>query len=452
MTELEKIFSTKLTENGDKAYTTTGNAFLDILFGAEYYTKHLAAIPDLSSDNGLEKLFAMFIRDPRHGLGYRELGRVLMHKYRVSAENIVRCGRYDDVWLIKNAVFDRYIHWYADRLKEGDFLAKKWAPRYSSKNKFAAQIFAHRLGMNKQEYGHFIKCSTPEYHLSHKTTDEIDFEKLPSLALLKYYNRFSKGSDTKERFHQYINDVKSGKRDIKLSTTTIYDIYKNRDKIDADLFFSKIEKIQGSWIPVVDTSGSMCDDHDSIGKALAVGHYLAKCSTYCPNQVLSFSSRPQLITLGEANHQNLPFYYDEIYNNPQSAYMSEIRSMITGDCSNTDFGAVMDRLSELEKDFPEYLVVLSDMEFDRGSANKKDDLMREWKRRGIKTKIVWWNFNSRNFTTPETDQYGNIFMAGYKPQMLRFLESGFDGMRFLLRLLGDYANTMNIDINKLEEL
>lgn len=57
----------------------------------------------------------------------------------------------------------------------------------------------------------------------------------------------------------------------------VYDIYKNMDKIDPDLFFDKIEKIKINCIPVVDTSGSMLDDNDSFGKALSVGHYLAKC-------------------------------------------------------------------------------------------------------------------------------------------------------------------------------
>ena len=40
-------------------------------------------------------------------------------------------------------------------------------------------------------------------------------------------------------------------QDLKVSTTTVYDIYKNRNKIDADLFFEKLEKIAINCIPIV---------------------------------------------------------------------------------------------------------------------------------------------------------------------------------------------------------
>ena len=41
MTELEKLFAEKRTENGDIAYNTTGDNLLDILFMTEYYSKHI---------------------------------------------------------------------------------------------------------------------------------------------------------------------------------------------------------------------------------------------------------------------------------------------------------------------------------------------------------------------------------------------------------------------------
>ena len=49
-------------------------------------------------------------------------------------------------------------------------------------------------------------------------------------------------------------------------------------------------------------------------------------------------------------------------------------SMYTGDCSNTDFGKVMELLKGLKK-YPEYLIVLSDMEFDCGSNQSKEETM-----------------------------------------------------------------------------
>ena len=117
--------------------------------------------------------------------------------------------------------------------------------------------------------------------------------------------------------------------------------------------------------------------------------------------------------------------------------------MYTGDCTNTNFGAVMDLLLGLDKEnVPEYLVVLSDMEFDGGSSMSKERTMSYFKRLGVNTKIIWWNFNSRNTTCPETDKYGNIFLSGYNPMLLKFLENGFNAEAFLDKLLQEYKKSI----------
>ena len=116
--------------------------------------------------------------------------------------------------------------------------------------------------------------------------------------------------------------------------------------------------------------------------------------------------------------------------------------MFTGDCSNTDFGAVMRLLSNLGGDMPEYLVVLSDMEFDSGSYTSKEETMRLFKENGYNTKIIWWNLNSRNITVPEMDHHGNIYISGYNPMLLKYLAAGFDGEAFLNNLLREYAKAI----------
>lgn len=94
-------------------------------------------------------------------------------------------------------------------------------------------------------------------------------------------------------------------------------------------------------------------------------------------------------------------------------------------------------------EFPDYLVVLSDMEFDEGSRQSKNELKRMWKENNCNSKIVWWNFNNRNKTVPETDEEGNIYISGYSPMLLKFLEIGFDGKKFLDKLLKEYEKKMN---------
>jgi len=440
--ELEKLFNVTLTENGDVSYKSSGNKLIDILFKGEYYTKHLAEVRIGTSN--IEKLFSMFIRDPRYGLGYKDLGRKLMALSGVTPQNVVKAGSFKDFRECEDffkGMFDIWQGFLRSEIEAGNELAKKWAPRYSSTNLMLARKLAKAWGMNKQQYGHFVKCNTTENKLSRHTTDEINFSQVPSLAMLKYYKRFAKGEDTAERFAKYIESVKKGDAKINVKVTNVYDLYRAsfKDDVDVDVFFDKMEKVSGSWIPIVDTSGSMWDRNDSIGKALAIGHYLGKCSSYCPGKVLSFSSRPQLITLGDRSraraYSRLP--------KTTTQYGREIASMYTGDCSNTDFGAVMRILSGLQTEFPEYLVVLSDMQFDYGSCQDKDALMREWRSKGINTKILWWNFNSRGSVSfPETDKYGNMFISGYNPMLLKFLECGFNAEQFLMKLLGEYAKAI----------
>ena len=441
MNTLEDLFSSlKETENGDLSYNkVSNNELLNILFLTEYYQKHIDEVHIGTSDK--EKLFSRFIRDPRYGLGRRDLGRELMLQSQVSIQDTVKSGRVDDLFYkieVKGfEYFSELVNYLRTQIKEGNELVKKWMQRYSSKNKDLARLFAKAFRLNKQEYGHFIKCNTTENKLSRHNENTIEFEKVPSLAMIKYANAFITKKSTKERYLKYLEDVKSGKKDLKISTTTVYDIYKNRTRIDADLFFSRIEKIQGSWIPIVDTSGSMVSD-DAIGKALAIGHYLSKCSTYCPNKVISFSFRPQLITLGKSNCDS--WFARE--NPPKSTYEVEINSMFTGDFTNTDFGKVMQLLSNLEGNMPQYLIVLSDMEFDKGSSMSKDRTMTLFKEKGYSTRIIWWNLNSRNITCPEMDKDGNIFISGYNPLILKYLESGFNGENFLNRLLLEYKAKM----------
>ena len=453
--DIQTIFSMKRTENGDVAYNTTGNSLVDILFMTEYFQNHLDEVRIGTSD--IEKLFSMFIRDPRFGLGRRDLGRQLMVKSGVSAENIIKAGRFDDLFTgwqyMPEEVFNRMVAFLQHEIANGNELCKKWMPRYSSKNLLLARKIAHAMGLNKQQYGHLIKCNTVENSLSRKTTDDINFEHVPSLALLKYYNRFATGEDTRERFAQYLADVQTGKKKLNISTTNVYDIYRNRSKIDADLFFDKLEKIAINCMVILDSSGSMQDMNDSYGKACAIGHYLAKCSTFMPGYFISFSSCPQLMQLQSGETYKYAQYgwhgQGNITTRPlmgNSKYEREIESMYTGDCSNTDFGKVCELLKNLDKaSAPQYLVVLSDMEFDEGSRQSAEEVQKMFKTYGFDTNIIWWNFNSRNKTvTFKNDEFGNIHLSGYSPMLLKYLEVGFDSEKFLAKLLEEYSKNIGI--------
>lgn len=438
MNELEKLFNQKRTENGDLAYRSTGSKLLDLLFMTEYYQKHLNEVKIGTTDK--EKLFAMFIRDGREGIGRKDLGRELMKQAEVSPEDIVFAGRFDDLWRIPT---EENLQYLKNAVYAKNALAQKWCPRLNSKDRKLAQALCKEWGITEKKYRQLIKVCTTESMLTEKRIDDIDFAKVPSLAMVKYYNRFMK----EPRFREYIDAVKKGDKKLNISTTTVYDIYKNREKIDAQLFFDKLEKIKINCVPILDTSGSMQDSNDSIGKATAIAHYLAKCSTFCKDYVVSFSSKPQLIHMGY-DREGVTRYYGFwrpttinsgfLYDNTKSKYINEINSLYTGDCSNTNFGAVMNLFKDMEN-VPDYLVVLSDMEFDEGSTMSKTETMKLFKQKGYKTRIIWWNISDgRAKTVPETDEFGNVFISGYNPLLLEYLKAGFDGNKFLDNLLEEY--------------
>ena len=447
---LEELFNHKLTENGDNTHESSGNKIIDIFFQSEYFEEHLKDVKIGQSD--VEKLLAMFIRDPRLGIGRRDLGRVLLMQSGVSAEDVVKCGRFDDLWeLPLSKEFNKeWLNYLFSEVKKGNNLAKKWMPHYVGKNKKSRKVsrstlmaskFRKMLGLTKQQYNKLVKVDTVEQRMSEVRFHDIDFEKLPSLALLKYWSRFAskkedERKDVSSEFAEYLDGVRKGEKKMHMSTATVYDIYKNRFDIDPDLAFSQITKVSGNWIPIVDTSDSMHDDNDSYGKALAIGHYLAKTSTYCPNQVVSFSSTPRLL--------NLDRNWTE---KDKSKYLSEIESMHTGDYTNTDFGAVMKLFSGLNDDYPEYIVVLTDMEFDQGSSLETERLLDKWHKEGVKTKMIWWNLNARNRLSPQSvkqDANGNIYMSGYNPTLLGLLDSGFSMHCFMAKLLTKYSESIGL--------
>lgn len=452
MNKIKKLLSVKRTENGDITYKTTGDNLTDLLFMTPYFESHLGQAQIGTSEK--EKLFSMFIRDARFGLGRRDLGRELMEKSGVNAENIVKAGRFDDLFYIPT---DENIAYLKQELDKGNELAKKWSPRLTGKEKRIAKALCKMWGISEKKYRQLIKTdSTVEYKLSyaekeegtplndlfkqgnykHPLVNEINFEKVPSLAMTKYLHTFSTREDLKDRFKEYINAVIENKAKINTKTANVHDSMKVATKetlsgaedTARDVVAKKIEdnatlNVELSCIPILDTSGSMEYGH-ILEKAMSVAHALSMKSTYCRGQILSFSSRPQLMTIRG------------------NTLREQYNSMYTGDCSNTDFGAVIRLLSQLGK-FPEWFVVLSDMEFDWGSNQSKEQVMKMFRERGIQTKIIWWTFNDRNKTVPEFDEYGNIFLSGYNMQILRLLESKFDMSAYIDKIIEKYKKDID---------
>ena len=440
MNNLEKLFNTKLTENGDLAYKSSGNGVVDLIFLTEYFTKNPNEIPinDIEAlPEEARRLLCMFIRDPRFGMGYRDYGRILFDKFNscLLVSDMVKAGRWDDVWYLidKNPGFvaQNLYRILKEECEKGNELCKKWMPRINSgaNSRRRAKYFCNYFGISHKEYSKLVKAHTVENTLSNGDISDINYEHVPSLAMMKYFETF-KNKDG-ERFSKYLEDVKAGKKNVNFATGTVYDIYRNLARIgdNAELFFEKLPKAPMSSIVICDTSGSMMNQYDSIGKALALTYYFAKNSTYAPDMFISFSGNPELIKL---NGRNM----EEVFRN--------MRGTDWG--MNTDLGKVFDLLMNLEGEMPEYLIILSDMEVDQGSGHSRERLMEQCRRQGVKPpRIVWWNLtDGRSRTVPEFEG-DNMFMSGYNGTLLKYLEAGFDNEKFIEKLLLEYEKSLGED-------
>ena len=70
--------------------------------------------------------------------------------------------------------------------------------------------------------------------------------------------------------------------------------------------------------------------------------------------------------------------------------------------------------------------------------------MKLFEEKGIKTRVIFWNFNPRNQSVPMTmDEFGNVYFSGYSPWLLQYLQVGFDGQRFLHELIDTYKKNLN---------
>lgn len=456
-----KSRSLKRTENGDLAYKTTGDNLTDLFFMTPYFEKHLNEVHIGNSEK--EKVFAMYIRDARYGLGRRDLGRELMYQAGVEPCDVVKAGRYDDLWHIARDEDLNYLQFQI--YTKNDELAKKWMPRLTSKDKDIAKLLCKMWNLSEKEYRKLIKTkSTIEFKLSyavkmensnleklfnknnyaHPLVDSIEFEQVPSLAMKKYLKTFSTREDLKDRFNLYMQEVKENKKKINVSTTNVVDAkdvvsgdwttqdYKENQEILGRKIVEKATLgVDINAIVILDTSGSMGwqESKDSLlWKAEALAHAISTHNSYAPNQLISFSSEPRLMTI------------------KGDTLEAQYKSMYTGDCSNTNFGKVMKLLQGLNK-FPKYLIVISDMEFDYGSSMSKEETMELFKRYGVDTKIIWWNLNDRNKTVPEFDEYGNIYLSGYNLQLLKLIENDFNMNTYIDKILKDYCKKINKSID-----
>jgi hypothetical protein len=435
------------TENGAKSLSTTGDPRLDLFFKTvrnmpvEQFLTLLKKSWIVSSIDTIKTMF--YIRDCRSGKGEKQLFLWFMSwlyhiNYDIYCKLIYHIPHYG-CWKDLRKLFeynnnDNTIikYWCSEILldhvlfREGKpiSLAAKWLPIQDSR-------FSKYFNMTHKQFRHFMKplrenLNIVEQKMSSSKWDEIEFDKLPSIASKIYTNAFKKHCG--ERYEEFMKHVKQGSKKLNVNLIEPHDII-------SDILYNhqlSEEYLENAWskllemnnnksksICVVDVSGSMYGLPITV--AIALGLYCAQTNkdSIFYNKFITFSKTPELL---------------EIKGNTLREQVESIHR--ANWCMNTNIQAVFDLIlnnCKEKEQCPENIIILSDMQFDsiennflgKNLKNKEnttnyDEIQRKYDELGIKRpRLIFWNLRG---DTPDFPLASNIpdciLVSGFSKNIL----------------------------------
>lgn len=484
------------THNNDFAYDSTGNALLEFfskagsLFAKKgtYYGDETKAVELFKSawvtNNYKAMQLSMWLRDCRGGAGnrsgFREILKWLVGRdaswVEANMHMIPLVGRWDDLEsLVDTPCEKNALDFWVRAIQDGNQLAAKWAPR-EDKNK---AIFAKMRKICKMSPKDFRKLlvkntNVVETVMCQKEWQDIDFNKVPSVAMARYNNAFKKHDPA--RFGQWKDALEKGVdedgNEVKVNTSVLFphDVIRTlyADLSDSHGGYygftssrrsyveykdSKIANAQFAALPdymegtnarimaICDFSGSMTNTVSGQIRAIDVSMSLG---LYCSDR------------LGEKNpfyRKFMPFSNDShMVDWKNDTFSVAAQKYNDGFVGSTNIRSALDKILEAAKMFgatneqiPNMLLVISDMQFDGGVSNGSETTvetaMKEWEKAGYtRPKIVYWN-TAGYAGTPSTKVHNNVaLVSGFSPSLLKAVLGGedFNPMAILDRAIAKY--------------
>ena len=469
------------TENGAITHKSTGTALLDMFaLGGAYRKRSEEDVIVLfknayAEDAYMARKCLFYLRDVRGGQGERRFFRVCLKWLAnndpdvvvANIENIVEYGRYDDWYVlldtpVKNVVLSAIkCQLGIDVQSNTPSLLAKWLPSENTSSKVTrhtANIIRNYLGLSHKQYRKTLsilrgRIRVLEKLMSANRWDEIEFDKIPSKAGIKYKNAFARRDFTKARYEAFAKSTETKvnaktlypyevvAEALKLFRTGYYSSAKmpaldNVDRLMVNKYWENLaDYFNGSTLnalAVVDTSGSMVSSEASapINVAISLGLYCAeKAKGPFAGHYVSFASRPQLIKTEGVD------FADKVF-----------RIYKTNLVDNTNIEATFDLLLDTairnhcpQSDLPENIIIISDMEFDAARRDRYDywnrnlsnqatlmeSIERKWNAHGYKMpKLIFWNVDARKNNIPMTVKDGISFVSGMSPTIFKQIMSG----------------------------
>lgn len=454
----------KMTENGGKAYSSTGSNLLN-LFSTIGGLRNVsdATIIDMfkksrDEDKELADNLVLYSRNIRNnGCGERRVGRILLKELAAldpqkiirNFQTIVDNGRWDDLFcLFDTSCEDKMMVFYLKQIvddiahlqkKEPVSLAAKWMPSIntsSKKTREMAKKFCRFADISEKDYRKTLSAlrsylKITERLMSDREWSKIDFEAVPSNAMNRYSMAFARNCGNK--WTEYLNSVKNGEKKINVGTLFPYDIVKpvvldNCDFISGHCYDADVINVQWNSLPdyvngeksvvcMCDVSGSMCvDDGRPMATSVGLGIYFAQHNqgTY-HNMYMTFSNVPHFITIEDgANVCDI---------------VEKMMKKDVGYNTNLDKGfEAIWNIARETNDVPAALIVISDMEIDsykEGSFGIAEKWEKKFEEIGLKMpKLILWNVESRNGDTFLSTKYNpNVaFISGQSASTFAHLQ------------------------------
>jgi len=447
--------------------------------------KMLANTRDIDEGKG-EYALSLELLDELMDIDER-VGREMLKRFVGFKSEEKPFGSWKDLKYFINIRKDRsvkLVDLYVDqmRLEEtsgNNSLVWKWSPREKSRKfgwifeEIAKCYFAefgkydwNSKGVNKAKTQLRKKISaknrsldTTQIKQCEKHWADIDFNRVTSVTMNRQRGAFmnKKNIDSEDRnqcknnLEKYMEDVKSGKKEMKGKNVGMIDFVKQAlicvNKTDKEILNeqwksnSKQTSKLGDMIPIVDTSGSMeVDEMKPLLSAIGLGLRVAEKSKL-GKRVMTFNVKPEWIKLEDKED----FVAD----------VKKIKDIPWG--MNTNFhkamDLILDTIVELKLPAEEVenliLAVFSDMQFDAaeknlsteekfGSKTVREILDKKYQDAGIKIcgkpykvpKIIFWNLRVTSGFPVLSYHDGYAMMAGYSPTALNeFSEDGLNGLQ-----------------------
>lgn len=415
-----------------------------------------------------------YIRDVRGGQGERRFFRVCMkdlatHDTEAARRNLVyvsEYGRWDDLYTFVGTPLEKDALQVIKNQLELDVACKtpsllaKWLKSEntsSAESRKLGNITRQFLGMTHKQYRKTLavlrtRINVLEKLMSENRWSEIEYDKIPSKAGLKYKNAFARRDieRVKAGVQTYEQFAKDEAKTVNAGALYPYEIIKKAtdhmgywgDNNISDVDRAIIEKYWNNQIDVLngepckmicvcDTSGSMRGT--PLDVAIGLSMYCAeRIGGPFKNHYISFSSRPQLIKIEGVD------FVDKV----ERIYRTNL-------CENTNIKATFDMLKKAAldvkpEDRPDTVCIISDMQIDSMSVGRWNSdttmtemelIRQEWAAAGLECpRLVYWNVDARNNTI--LDAGPNVsFVSGFSPTTFKQVVTGVTAWDLMIQTI-----------------